>query len=92
VLKRKNKLFKQSIMEKIKYKMNDLQFRYYIWRDIKKGYIDKNGAPLKCFKCNSKEMYEYSEYYEDHLLVEYGVKCKHCGEKLGYWAYGSWEM
>lgn len=92
MLKRKNKLFKQNILEKIRCKYSDMRFRYYIWRDIKKGYIAEDGQPLKCFKCGSKEMEDYGEYYEDHLCVEYGVKCKHCGQKLGYWAYGSWEM
>jgi hypothetical protein len=92
MLKRKNKLFKQNIFKKIRYKYSDLRFRYYIWRDIKKGYIAENGKPLKCYKCDSKDLEEYGHYYEEHWCIEYGVKCKHCGQKLGYWAYGRWEM
>lgn len=87
-----DKLLRPNILERTKYKVNDLRHRYYIWRDIKKGYIDKDGTPLKCFKCESKELEEYGQYYEEHYCIEYGVKCKDCGQKLGYWAYGSWEM
>lgn len=88
-----DKLLKPNIFKRIKYKIDELRFRFYIWRDIKLGYIANDGQPLKCFKCKSVELEEFNRYTEGYgLTIEYSVKCKKCGQVLGHWAYGNWEM
>ena len=64
----------------------------YIDEMVKQGYIAEDGTPLKCHFCGSKKLEEVGQYYEDCVLVEYEVKCKLCGKRVGYWAYGSWEL
>lgn len=81
-----------KLIHKLKVKISDLRLRFQIWRDVKKGYIDRYGAPLKCYKCNSKNLEDYDEYYEEYWCVEHSVRCKECGTKLGHCAYGSWEV
>lgn len=79
-------------IHRTKVKISDLRLRFQIWRDVKNGYIAEDGTPLKCYKCNSKNMENYNKYYEEHWCIEYSVKCKECGTKLGHWAYGNWEV
>lgn len=56
---------------------------------IADGYIAKDGEPLKCIHCESKEL-EEKLYYEEHWIVERDIACKKCGKPLGNWAYGHW--
>lgn len=81
-----------NMIHKLKVKISDLRLRYQLWRDVKNGYITNDGTPLKCYKCNSKDMKKYNEYYEEHWCVEYDIRCKECRAKLGHWAYGNWEV
>lgn len=69
--------------------MDDLD--KYIKQLITDGYIDENGAPLKCY-CGCKDFDTTNEYYEEFGLIEYQLKCKNCGKKVGHWAYGNWEI
>jgi len=62
----------------------------YLNKLFEDGYIAKDGEPLKCEFCNSKELEDFNESYNDYGLMEYGVKCKDCGKVLAYWAYGNW--
>lgn len=57
---------------------------------IKKGYIDKDFCPIKC-TCGSTDLEECYQDYIENTLIEYEVRCKKCGKKLGHWAYGYWE-
>lgn len=43
-----------KLFKRILYKIYDLKHKYYIRRDIRKGYIAPDGQPLKCFKCGAK--------------------------------------
>lgn len=82
-----------KLFKRILYKTYDLKHKYYIRRDIRKGYIAPDGQPLKCFKCGCKELEEYNEYYMDGgYREEYSVRCKECKQPLSHWAYGYWEL
>lgn len=61
---------------------------------VKEGYMsERDFAPLKCYKCKSKNLEDYDEYYEDHWgIIEYAVRCKDCGQTVGRWSYGHWEL
>lgn len=88
-----DKILNPSIFKRIKMKYDELVFKFNIWRDIKLGFTAPDGQPLKCFKCKSKEMEEYGQYYMDGgYTEEYSIRCRACGQKLGHWAYGYWEM
>lgn len=81
-----------KLIHNLKVKISDSRLRFYIWLDVKRGYIAKDGTPLKCYKCNSTNLENYNKYYEEHWCIEYSVKCKEYGTKLGHWAYGNWEV
>lgn len=58
---------------------------------IEKGYIDEKGKPLKCLHCESSNLKNTKQIYEDSAgLVEYTVVCVDCNGLNGYWSYGSW--
>lgn len=64
-----------------------ISFKWLVWR----GYLDKDGAPLKCPFCRCKEIETYNTFRHDQgFIEEYWVRCKNCKEHLGTWAYGSW--
>lgn len=81
----------KKLIHKIKCKISDLQFRYYYWQNVKRGFISNNGTPLKCHECDSIDLKDYNKLYEEHILIEYDCKCNKCGTMLGHWAYGYWE-
>lgn len=62
----------------------------YLNKLFEDGYIAKNGEPLKCEFCDSKELEDFNENYSDYGIVEYSVKCEECGKVLAHWAYGDW--
>ena len=59
---------------------------------IYEGYINNYLEPIKCPYCNSNDLENKNKYYDGDWLVEYQVYCKNCGEKLGHYAYGNWEL
>lgn len=63
----------------------------YMDQLIKDGYISEDGTPLKC-SCGCTDFEQTGEYYEEHSLVEYSLNCKSCGKRVGYWAYGNWDI
>lgn len=65
-------------------------FEEYIERQIKSGYINENGAPLKCPHCDGKNFEDRNEYYDESSLVEFQVWCVDCNKSVGIWAYGDW--
>lgn len=79
--------------EKLTRKVHDLKFRFLTYLNVKLGYVDNCGEPLKCYNCNSKNVEDYDLYHLDgygSTLIEYSVKCKECGRYLGTWSCGSW--
>ena len=89
---KKNKSIKSSLIHKIRCKIANIKFKFMRWKNIKLGYIDIDGTPLKCFECGSKELEDLNYDYIEHTICEYDCKCKNCGQQLGHWAYGYWSM
>lgn len=84
---------KMSLKDKIKYKLYKHGVMVHHKRMVRKGYLDEEGAPLKCTKCNSKNITTYMQMWGDGngILEEYSVKCKDCDTHLGTNSYGSWD-
>lgn len=58
---------------------------------VNRGFVTEQGAPLKCFHCESEHLEEGDSFYEEmHGQVEYSVRCKKCGEHVVTWSYGGW--
>lgn len=73
--------------------MRKFLFRLCLWWQIKRGFIDKNYAPIKCPFCKCKEIETYETFIHDQgFIEEYWVRCKNCKKHLGVWAYGSWSL
>ena len=75
--------------------ISDWKLKRIIKWEIKNGYIEPDGTPIKCIHCDSTELEEFNEYYIDgygSTLAEYSVRCKKCGKTVGHWAYGYWEV
>jgi hypothetical protein len=68
-------------------------FGDYIEEQIKDGYIDGNGVPLKCVHCESKDLGS-KDYYQDGraFVVETEIICNSCGKVTGQWVYGNWDI
>ena len=75
--------------------ISDWKLKRIIEWEIKCGYIEPDGTPIKCIHCNSTELEEFNEYYIDgygSTLAEYSVRCKKCGKTVGHWGYGYWDI
>lgn len=58
---------------------------------VEDGYIKEDGFPLKCWKCESKDL-KFTNHYDCSATVEIDVKCNNCGEDVGLWSYGHWTV
>lgn len=75
--------------------ISDWKLKRIIKWEIKNGYIEPDGTPIKCIHCNSTELEEFNEYHIDgygSTLAEYSVRCKKCGKTVGHWGYGYWNI
>lgn len=75
--------------------ISDWKLKRIIEWEIKCGYIEPDGTPIKCIHCDSTELEEFNEYHIDgygSTLAEYSVRCKKCGRTVGHWAYGYWDI
>ena len=75
--------------------ISDWKLKRIIKWEIKNGYIEPDGTPIKCIHCDSTDLEEFNEYYIDgygSTLAEYSVRCKKCGRTVGHWAYGYWDI
>lgn len=54
-------------------------------------YYKDDGEPIKCTKCESKELSMKILDYIANVPCEQECRCPECGEIVGYWAYGSWD-
>lgn len=67
----------------------------YVKERIAKGYIGNGLQPLKCEHCGSTKPWKYGQCYRDDFesgRVEFAAVCQDCGEEMGYWAYGYWQI
>jgi hypothetical protein len=59
---------------------------------MEKGYVNKdNGAPIKCYHCDSKNLGEGKVYYGEISMEECETVCNDCNTSLGWWTYGIWD-
>lgn len=75
--------------------ISDWKLKRIIKWEIKNGYIEPDGTPIRCIHCDSTELEEFNEYHIDgygSTLAEYSVRCKKCGRTVGHWAYGYWDI
>ena len=75
--------------------ISDWKLKRIIKWEIKNGYIEPDGTPIRCIHCDSTELEEFDEYYIDgygSTLAEYSVRCKKCGKTVGHWGYGYWDI
>lgn len=59
---------------------------------IERGYISKEGCPIKC-ACGSDSLREEVRDIIEHsgwMTSELEMMCNDCGNSVGYWAYGYW--
>lgn len=82
----------QKSIWRAKVVISDHKFKQQIKKDIKQGYILSDGTPIKCYKCKSKKLEKYNYDCIEHTICEYSVRCEKCGQILGHWAYGSWQL
>jgi hypothetical protein len=60
------------------------------------GPYAQDGAPVKCWKCGCDQI---TERVTDRLdvgvglgmMMEFECLCSLCGERIGYWAHGSYD-
>lgn len=72
--------------------ISDWKLKRIIKWEIKNGYIEPDGTPIKCIHCDSTELEEFNEYHLDgygSTLMEYSVRCKKCGKTVGHWFVGT---
>ena len=67
--------------------MNDI-----LKEKIEKGFIDEDGKPLKCHKCGCTEFELGETLVDSWVLLEYEELCQNCKTRVGYWAYGCWQL
>lgn len=67
--------------------MNKSPHTFYINPD----YMKEDGTPLKCWKCESKDL-KFTNHYDEAILVEISVKCNECDSDVGLWSYGVWML
>ena len=69
----------------------EMTMEQYLVQEIEDGYINDKYAPIKCY-CGCSDFTDVKQQYEEHMLVEYQVKCNSCGKAVGHWAYGQWTI
>lgn len=67
------------------------EIEQYVKEQIEKGYTNSEGAPLKCPHCESTD-FDEKAWFEWHVVCEKEVTCKSCGNIIGSWQYGRWEV
>lgn len=64
----------------------------FVWFEEKCGWRAKTGEPLKCYQCGCEDFVDKIEDRINHEVSEYSRNCKRCGSRVGYWAYGNWQL
>lgn len=82
--------FEPSMKDKIRNYLIGWKLWYLIWS----GYFNEQGEPLRCTKCDSWHHSDHVQRIVDTvngIPCEIELKCKLCGNQMGYWAYGYWD-
>ena len=68
-----------------------LHFKYA--KLITDGFVTKNGVPLKCFRCNGKNLKLANKLYnKSKVLMSFDSVCEQCNKTLGHWENGVWHI
>lgn len=59
---------------------------------INKKYLKEDLEPIKCFKCESKNIAEKVVSIDCGFVSEAKAFCADCSQPLGYFAYGYWQV
>jgi len=72
-------------------KLDDLNIEKHVRLQIQHGLVYNDLCPKRCF-CGCKEFNKTNQYHEEYFTVEYQLECNNCGEKVGHWAFGYWQV
>jgi len=72
--------------------MENESIEKFLDNQVKEGYISKDGTPLKCFNCESKELKDNITDSTEQGIMEYEKVCINCNKIVGCWAYGHWQL
>jgi hypothetical protein len=65
----------------------------YVKKLIEEGYIAEDFEPLKCHRCESKDLKVVDKTVDETgFPMEYRISCGQCNTCLGYWTYGHWQF
>ena len=59
-------------------------------RRVKEGFIEQNGAPIKCENCGSEDYRLHTTNRMDYIAMEKEAICNKCGHLMGIWVTGNW--
>lgn len=77
--------------------LDSRNYEQWVRNMIRDGFIDgKTLAPIKCFECGSRNIYESNHdiggyNIPEHCLTEFDMRCADCGALVAHWAYGGWD-
>jgi DNA-directed RNA polymerase subunit RPC12/RpoP len=57
---------------------------------IERGDLDKDGKPIQCPNCGSRQMFDESGIDKAGQVVERKRYCIKCGMLAGTWDHGAW--
>ena len=81
-----------KLIDKIRYKIENIIVNMYFKYKQLRGYTLKDGTPIKCSYCKSKDLEDCNYEYLETYICEHDCRCKNCGKVLGHWNYGYWEL
>lgn len=58
---------------------------------VDKGIVYEDGTPKIC-ACGHSDFEMVDVYRSEHGIEEYSLKCEKCGNIVGSWAYGHWDI
>lgn len=81
-----------KLIDKIRYKIENIIVNMYLKYMQLRGYIKKDHTPIRCPRCKSTSLEDYNIDRTDYIVFEYDRKCKNCDKFLGHWSYGYWNL
>lgn len=85
-------MLKLRLIDKIRYKMDSIKTILHLKYMKSKGYILKDGTPIKCPYCKSSVLEDFNVDIMEYIVLEYDTRCAKCGKILGHWSYGHWNL
>ncbi len=85
-------MLKLRLIGKIRYKIDSIKTILHLKYMESKGYILKDGTPIKCPYCKSSVLVDCNVNSMEHIVLEYDTRCGKCSKVLGHWSYGHWNL